>query len=143
MATVSSIVRCERHCQQLVQRLRCKLPSFWFSETPTDLCFVRRHLLLQSSSDLPPVSGAMYGLGTEPLNLYKSVAFDSLHVLDLGLIRSFIDPCVEHFMNKKYTSLPASQCVSLANDRLQHLPRGAHLPKACIFFIPVSRCSLE
>lgn len=89
--------------------------------------------MVQSCCELPPIFGAIHGLGTEPYFLYHTIAFDSLHELDLGVVRIFPDVFYEHFSRKQHTNRPASQCISISNKRLLQMPRGAHLPKVSLF----------
>lgn len=87
-----------------------------------------------SFSELPPILAAVHGLGTEPFLLYKSIAFDSLHAIDLGILRLFTETCFQHFGAKvNFTTIPTSQCIAVANSRLRLVPRGVHLSKVSLF----------
>lgn len=119
--------------RDLLERLKAKLPSFWFNVNSIDTEEIRRYAVVHSCCEMPPVLSNFQGLVTEPFLLYESISFDILHVWDLGLMRIFTESCWMNFTKKKYTSLPITQCMHLANTRLQLLPRGAHLPRTTIF----------
>lgn len=108
--------------KSVVSRLRCSLRDEWFESSQLDIANIRKFLIVQSCCDLPPVFAAMHGLGTEPHLLYHSIAFDSLHVVDLGVVRLLPDLCYSHFSSKRYTNRPATQCIAEANKRLVRLP---------------------
>lgn len=133
MITVNTIMRREKHYPYVVQKLRSKLSPFRFGTTPEEISTVRSYIMAQSCSELPPSLGAVHGLGTEPLLLYRSIPVDCLHVLDLGVIRAFTDLTVQNFTKKKLSTLPTSQCIAISNNTLRSLSRGLHLPKVSIF----------
>lgn len=133
LLTISKIQNGGSSYSELLAALKRELPSFWFQATPLNVADIRRYLLLHSCCELPPVLAAFHGLGTEPFLLYKSVGFDTLHVLDLGVMRTFPDSCWRHFATKKWTTLPTAKCIFIANDRLRRIPRGAHLRKVALF----------
>lgn len=130
---VANIVRGGAANRMVVQKLRHTLDPHWFDRSEEELCAIRHYLMTHSGCDLPPALAAVHGLGTHPFLLYETIGFDSLHVLDSGIIRLFADKCVQHFSGKKYTTLPTSRSISLANERLNRMPRSCHLPNVDIF----------
>lgn len=131
--SIANIVKGGASNSQVVQKLRKTLSPHWFDRTDKELQHIRQYLLTQSGCEMPPALGAVHGLGTEPFFLYDSIAFDSLHAIDIGVIRLFADKCYHHFNKKQFTTLPTTQCLLLANERLRRVPRGAHLPNVTIF----------
>eukprot|EP00171_Calliarthron_tuberculosum_P008947 IDg8947t1 len=68
----------------------------------SDIANAKRYLRRVSASLCPPALAALYGLGTAPFNLYSCVAFDTLHVVDLGLSRSIPDLAFSVFASTVY-----------------------------------------
>lgn len=126
----------------LLQKLRRILPSFWFNKlnvfwmnkSKSGLKILRQYTIQYSCTELPPFLATIHGLGTEPFLLYKCIAFDSLHAIDLDILRTFPDSCFIHFgAQVNYTSIPTSQCIGLGNSRLRMIPRGYHISKIPLF----------
>lgn len=133
LLTVSKLTRCSNRNEALLKKMTDNMSPGWFASSNRDIMHIRQYLILNSCCDLPPLLGAFHGLGTEPYALYDSISFDTLHVIDLGLIRKFSDLCWKHYSAKKFTSLPTARCIYVANERLRQLPRGMHLPKENFF----------
>lgn len=49
-----------------------------------------RRFLIQLSAHEPPALAAILGLGSYYFHLYRVVAFDKLHVVNVGIIRQFV-----------------------------------------------------
>ena len=86
----------------------------------------------QSASLFPTVIAAMHGLDSPPFRLYDSIAFDWLHVFDLGLLLIIVD-WLHNYLSITTSILSPTATISVANERLVDLPRSAVLPKLSLF----------
>lgn len=82
----------------------------------------------------PPVLAAMAGLGTPPFLLYKIVALDVLHVLDLGITRLLVH-CLVHIFPSMCGDRPPlygsfTATYNEAYRRLLHLGRRSKASRA-------------
>lgn len=65
----------------------------------SEVQYARAYLKRVSANFIPPALAAFNGLGSSPFRLYKSIAFDNLHLFDLGLARTLPDFDFKAFMN--------------------------------------------
>lgn len=63
--------------------------SSMFTSEETQLS--KRYLKLISTTHVPPALAEFQGLNSKPLRLYRTVVFDKLHVVDLGVERMLPD----------------------------------------------------
>lgn len=118
----------ENETNKLFEKWRLKLHPFWFDISDTDLKQLRHFSMEYSFSELPPQLAAFHGLGTEPFLQYKSMAFDTLHAIDLGILRVFPYFCFQHFdVRTNFTTIPTTQCVAIANYLLRNIPKAVQL----------------
>lgn len=60
------------------------------------------YLARNSASNLPPALASVYGLGSTPFLLYRSVGFDRLHAIDLGIEWDLTDKAFIVFNSYSY-----------------------------------------
>lgn len=90
-----------------------------------DVANNKRKLILQSAHELPSVLPAFAVLGSAPFNMYKTISFDKLHVVDFGIIRQF---CVlVNTVIRRHCYLPPERIMTIVNYRYNGLPQSARL----------------
>eukprot|EP00171_Calliarthron_tuberculosum_P001347 IDg1347t1 len=98
----------------------------------SQLRFTREETLLSkwylkrvSATHIPTCFAAFYGLGTKPFRLYKTVGFDKLHVVDLGIERLLPDMAFQRFALPAYNRgvISKAALVRAANQRFSDLTR--------------------
>lgn len=127
-----SIVLAQLALSSDVMNRRYKTNKFKTTDTTT-LKQMDVYLQRQSASPFPPCLAAMYGLGTKPFRLYKCIAFDRLHVFDLGVLRVVADEAYKYFSNAFHSKMPMTTALTIANQRLLDIPRCAKLPRVKLF----------
>lgn len=80
----------------------------------------RNYLIKHSSHAFPPAFACFAGLGSAPHNLYRIVAFDKLHVVDVSVTRLLSDHT--HAIININGNLPLSLLMTIINDRFNGLP---------------------
>lgn len=86
----------------------------------------KRFSVTQSAHDLSPALSCFAGLGSEPRMLYSIIAFDKLHVLDLGLRRQFCG--LTNSVIRGHWTLSLTGLMNRINARHTDRPAPAHLP---------------
>ncbi|KAI0558010.1 hypothetical protein FGB62_243g015 [Gracilaria domingensis] len=93
-----------------------------------------RYLESVSASKFPPVLAAFAGAGTFPFRLYSSVSFDRLHAWDYGVVRMLTDDAYKVFDSEpQYYGYSKTKIVSIANARIQDVPRSASIRRITAF----------
>lgn len=85
----------------------------------------REHLISFSAHDISPLFAAFAGLSSSPFQLCRTVSFDKLHAVDLGVNRLFCD--MSNSFLQRTSRLPFSRIIYTANNRSDKLPRSARL----------------
>lgn len=95
-----------------------------------ELRLAKRYLESVSALAYPPALAAFKGMGTAPFHLYRSIAFDRLHALDLGPLRELPDMAFKLFSSSDaYRGYSKANLVQTANQRFWDLPRSCRLGK--------------
>lgn len=76
---------------------------------------LRLHLLINSAHDLPTVMAAFSGLCSTPFSVYDEIAFDTLHVVNLGVMRQVCD--MADVVLRLQTTLPLNKVMEVVNNR--------------------------
>ena len=99
-------------------------PSDQSSFLPNDIHRMQQYLRKTSASEFPPALSAMYGLGTRPHRLYKSIGIDRLHVFELGPSRELADSAFTQLSKTAYNKgiFTKSVLVRSAYLRILELP---------------------
>ena len=87
--------------------------AVFISTKPSVLDDMSSYLQRESALEFPPFIAAMYGLGARPFRLYRNIAFDKLHVFDLGHLRVLAD--MAHTCFRNASGLPMSTAVAISN----------------------------
>lgn len=110
---------------QIIVADRCQSnPAFQNSLLPTDVSAMRTFLRPTSASEYPTASAAIYGLGSLPNRLYRSVGIDRQYSFDLGPGRDLPDFAFKVFSNRSYNKgvFTKAQLARAANRRFLELP---------------------
>ena len=85
----------------------------------------KNYLTAMSAQQYPPALAAWPGLSSKPFLLYRSVASDTLLVMDLGILRIIPDYTHEVFARVEYRDHGTkASLIKLVNQRFLDLPRG-------------------
>lgn len=94
----------------------------------------RLYLGRVSALEYPPALAELEGMGTAPLHLYKSIAFDGLYFMALGPMRQLPDLAFKSFgSSPAYNGRARSALVQAANQRIMDLPRSSRIPMVSPF----------
>lgn len=94
---------------------------------PIYISDLKRALRHECAREFPSVLACLPLLGTPPFRLFKSVAFDALHVLDLGLSKSYADNMhITVSQSSYHGTLRKTDIMKIANSRVLKLP---YLPR--------------
>lgn len=111
-------VECTVSCQLDIAKYRC------FNDEISNYSEKRSYLSSQSAIEFPPALAAIYGLGTQPYRLYKTIGLDRLHAFDLGVVRYLPDNCFRLFRSVSYNkgAYSKAELVRCANQRIGEIP---------------------
>lgn len=84
---------------------------------------LKEFLRHECAREIPPALVCLPLFGTPPFRFYKSFTYDLLHVVDLGLVRTFADNVHAVIAHRNYRSnVYKSTILSAANRRILSLP---------------------
>lgn len=94
-----------------------------FKDLISNITSQRKLLADHSAIELPPAICAIFGLGTEPHRLYKTIALDRLHVFDLDIGRDLPDNVHNLFASPEYnkSQFSKSQAIRCVNSRIREM----------------------
>lgn len=95
---------------------------------------LRKVLRHECAREFPPALACLPLFGSPPFRLYRSIAYDVLHVMDLGIIRSFADKVHIRMSQYDYRArLSKSHLITVANKRIINLPSLARINRYAPF----------
>ena len=93
-----------------------------------------KSLANMSAHPYPPAIAAFPGMASGLGHLYKSIAFDLLHVMDLGILRMFGDHTYKFLQKPSYAAHGTkAELIRILNQRFMDLPYGCAVPRRAIF----------
>ena len=115
--------------------------SIRFNKRQQQLSEVRANQYLKSMSanPFPPAIAAFPGMSSGVARLYKTIAFDALHVMDLGLLREIPERTCEVFSTTQYAQYGRkATLIRIVNQRFVDIPAGSSVPRRSIFLMKKS-----
>ena len=92
------------------------------------------YLASMSANNYPPAIAAFPGMYSGPARLYKSVAFNVLHAMDLGTLRIIPERTCELFARSEYSAHGRKAALlRTVKQRFLELPYGAKVTRRAIF----------